>query len=149
MMTVRPVLAKTVGRQTVYLMIGEKKNISLGKNVNAKKYQWSSKNKRIASVNSNGRVTARKKGYTVITAKRGKKQYKIRIFVRDEVDLIIFAGQSNMSGGGDTSLIPSLVEGAGYEYKAVTAPNSLKALKEPFGKKENSKNLNDGNFKTL
>lgn len=148
LMTVQTVYAKTVGTQTLYLLKGDKKQISLGKNVNPKKYQWSSKNKKVASVNSNGKLTAYKKGHTLITAKRGKKQYKIKVYVRDAVDLIVFAGQSNMSGAGDTALIPELTEGAGYEYKSVTAPKSLKALKEPFGKKENSKNLNDGNFKT-
>ena len=142
------VYAKTAGRQTMYLLVGEKKTVSLGNNVNSQKYKWSSKNKKIATVNSKGKVTARKKGSTVITAKRGKKEYKIKVYIRDEVDLIIFAGQSNMSGAGDTSLIPTLTDGAGYEYKAVTAPNSMKVLKEPFGQKENSQNLDDGNFKT-
>lgn len=148
MLTSQTVAAKTAGRQTLYLLKGDKKTISLGNNVNPKKYQWSSKNKSIATVNSKGKVTARKKGSTVITAKRGSKNYKIKLYVRDEVDLIIFAGQSNMSGAGDTALIPALTEGAGYEYKAITEPNALKAIEEPFGKKENSKNLHDGNFKT-
>lgn len=140
--------AKTVGTQTVYLLKGDKKQISLGQNVNPKKYKWSSRNKKVATVNSKGKITAYKKGYTLITAKRGKKQHKIKVYVRDKVDLIIFAGQSNMSGPGDTALIPALTEGAGYEYKSVTAPKSLKVITEPFGKTENSGNLNDGNFKT-
>lgn len=148
LMVSQTVYAKTVGTQTLYLLKGDKKQISLGKNINPKKYQWSSKNKKVASVNSKGKITTYKKGYTLITAKRGKKQYKIKVYVRDTVDLILFAGQSNMSGAGDTTLTPELIEGAGYEYKAVSAPKSLTVLKEPFGKKENSQNLNDGNFKT-
>lgn len=139
--------AKTIGHQDVYLMIGDKKTISLGNNENPQKYQWSSKNKKIVTVNSKGKVTARKKGSTVITARCGKKEHKIKVYVRDEVDLIIFAGQSNMSGGGDAALAPTVIPGAGYEYCSVTSPNSLKTITEPFGKNENSGNLNDSSFK--
>ena len=140
--------AKTVGTQTLYLLKGDNKQISLGKNINPKKYKWSSRNKKVASVNSNGEITTYKKGYTLITAKRGKKQYKIKVYVRGEVDLILFAGQSNMSGKGDVALIPTLIEGAGFEYKAITAPDSLNQISEPFGKYENSQELNDGDFKS-
>ena len=53
------------------------------------------------------------------------------------VDLIIFAGQSNMSGnGGDASKAPKVPTGHGYEYRAVTAPNTLMPLAEPFGRGE-------------
>ena len=148
LLTTQTVYAKTIKMQTLYLLKGDTKQISLGNNVNPQKYKWSSKNKKVASVNSNGTLTTFKKGYTLITAKRGKKQYKIKVYVRDEVDLIVFAGQSNMSGAGDTSLAPALTKNAGYEYKAVTSPESLEVLAEPFGKEENSEGLNDGNFKT-
>lgn len=139
--------AKTVNCQSMYLLIGDKKTISLGAHTNSQKYQWSSKNKKIATVNSKGKVTARKKGSTVITAKRGKKEYKIKVYVRNEVDLIIFAGQSNMSGGGNAALAPTVIPGAGYEYRSVTEPKTLKDITEPFGKNENSGNLNDYGYK--
>lgn len=147
LLTTQTVYAKTSSCQNVYLLRGDKKTISLGNNVNPQKYQWSSKNKRIASVNSKGKVTAVKKGSTIITAKRGKKQYQIKVYVKDEVDLIIFAGQSNMSGGGNAALAPTLIPGAGYEYRSVTAPKCLKNITEPFGKNENSGNLNDSGYK--
>ena len=60
------------------------------------------------------------------------------------MDLIIFMGQSNMSGaGGDASAAPELTEGSGYEYRAVTDPDTLHVLSEPFGEKENRGALDD------
>lgn len=54
-----------------------------------------------------------------------------------EADLILFMGQSNMSGAaGSASEAPKLIKGAGYEYKAVTQPEGLCELTEPFGKEE-------------
>lgn len=53
------------------------------------------------------------------------------------VDLIFFMGQSNMSGaGGDASLAPSVIEGQGYEYRAISDPTRLYPIEEPFGKNE-------------
>ena len=45
-------------------------------------------------------------------------------------DLILFAGQSNMAGRGIVTdkwpqKAPVLVKGAGYEYRAITAPDRL------------------------
>ncbi len=53
------------------------------------------------------------------------------------VDLIIFAGQSNMSGnGGNAALAPVVPAGAGYEYRPAASPNALYPLVEPFGRNE-------------
>ncbi|MDD3412718.1 MAG: sialate O-acetylesterase [Lachnospiraceae bacterium] len=63
---------------------------------------------------------------------------------RVKVDLIIFAGQSNMAGfGGDASLAPKLTEGAGGEFRAVSNPTCLYTITEPFGFYENSPIMND------
>lgn len=54
-----------------------------------------------------------------------------------EADLILFMGQSNMSGaGGNAEEAPKLKKGAGYEYRAITRPEELCVLAEPFGEKE-------------
>ena len=61
-----------------------------------------------------------------------------------KVDLIVFAGQSNMSGwGGDASAAPALTEGAGAEYRAVSDPSKLVTITEPFGIYENTEIMND------
>lgn len=54
-----------------------------------------------------------------------------------EADLILFMGQSNMSGaGGNAAEAPKLIKGAGYEYRAITLPEELTILQEPFGENE-------------
>lgn len=67
---------------------------------------------------------------------------------RTAVDLIIFAGQSNMSGyGGDATQIPELLEGAGGEFRAVSDPTCLYTIVEPFGYYENTEVMNDFHMK--
>ena len=58
-------------------------------------------------------------------------------------DLILFAGQSNMAGRGIVTdkwpqKAPVLVKGAGYEYRAITAPDRLCPIEEPLGADENN-----------
>ena len=50
-----------------------------------------------------------------------------------ELDLILFAGQSNMSGRGEAASAVTCDAAAGYEYKAVTNPGGLVPVREPFG----------------
>lgn len=47
------------------------------------------------------------------------------------VDLVVFAGQSNMSGRGEASEAPEC--STGFEYKSISAPDRLVPIKEPFG----------------
>ena len=61
----------------------------------------------------------------------------------ESYDLILFAGQSNMAGRGITSeqwpqQAPKLIRGAGYEYRAITDPDRLWPIEEPFGVNENN-----------
>lgn len=61
-----------------------------------------------------------------------------------EADLILFMGQSNMSGaGGNAKEAPKLIKGAGYEYRAITQPEELCVLTEPFGEKEHKEGYLD------
>ena len=50
----------------------------------------------------------------------------------------MFMGQSNMAGRGTAEQAPAVPDGTGYEYRAVTAPDCLFPLTEPFGKDENN-----------
>lgn len=65
-----------------------------------------------------------------------------------EADIILFMGQSNMSGaGGDAGEAPKLIKGAGYEYKAITRPDEICILQEPFGENEHKEGyLDDRNL---
>lgn len=109
---------------------------------------FSSKNKKVASVSSKGTVKAKAAGTTVITAVCQGKTYRCKITVNDTVDLIVFAGQSNMTGRGSSKLAPKLIDGAGYESKTVTNSGSLYVLKEPFGLKQDRNSLNDSGLRT-
>lgn len=40
------------------------------------------------------------------------------------VDLLFFMGQSNMAGRGEAALAPVVAPGMGYEYRAVTDPDT-------------------------
>lgn len=59
--------------------------------------------------------------------------------INDTVDLAIFAGQSNMSGRGNADEATVCDENAGFEYKAISNPTELVAIKEPFGLGEDKK----------
>lgn len=65
------------------------------------------------------------------------------------VDLILFAGQSNMAGRGITTdqwpqTSPVVTEGAGWEYRAVSDPGCLHPIADPFGVEENKpEGIND------
>ncbi len=61
------------------------------------------------------------------------------------VDLFLFAGQSNMAGRGVScerfpESAPHVQPGAGWEYRAVSAPGQLFPITEPFGIHENAIN---------
>ena len=51
-------------------------------NGTSKKVKWSSNNKKIATVNSSGKVTAKKKGTCTITGKVNGKKYTCKITVK-------------------------------------------------------------------
>jgi len=58
----------------------------------------------------------------------------------NRVDVVLFMGQSNMAGRGVADMAPRVQPGMGYEYRAITAPDRLVPLQEPFGKEENNPN---------
>ena len=72
----------------------------------------------------------------------------------ETVDLFMFMGQSNMAGRGIVTRehsqgAPALIQGAGYEYRAVSAPGRLHPIEEPFGRLENRRGgIDDGDMKT-
>ena len=53
------------------------------------------------------------------------------------VDLVMFMGQSNMAGRGVAAQAPTVSEGHGYEFRAVSDPTKLYLITEPFGVNEN------------
>ncbi len=62
-----------------------------------------------------------------------------------KAELAIFMGQSNMCGRGEWEKAVPCPEGHGYEFRAVTSPDRLFAVRGPFGKNENNEAVNDFN----
>ena len=62
-----------------------------------------------------------------------------------KVELVMFMGQSNMAGRGESERAVVCPEGQGYEFRSVTAPDTLFPVTEPFGKAENNEAVNDYN----
>ena len=81
------------------------------------------------------------------TAKRvAKSKY-------NEVDLMMFMGQSNMAGRGVSTTTypekaPYVPLKCGQEFRPVTDPTKLYQIEEPFGVNENNAGINDGDMKT-
>ncbi len=95
---------------------------------------WSSDTKKVARVNAKGKVRAIAPGRAVITATAGDITYTCTVQVRSAVDVIVFCGQSNMTGVGNKADAPKLTQGAGYAFNYITDRKNLSPIKEPFGK---------------
>ncbi len=76
--------------------------------------------------------------------------FSVNLFVSAEenkqmVDVLLFCGQSNMAGRGETCEAwpegaPEILEGAGWEYRAMSKEeNKLFKIEEPFGVNENKR----------
>lgn len=61
----------------------------------------------------------------------------IKVRDRHTVDVVIFMGQSNMAGRGDSTLATTCPKGYGYEFRSISDPTKLYDVVEPFGVAEN------------
>lgn len=109
------------------------------------KATWKSSNPKIASVTSKGKVTAKKKGTTTITAKVGKKTYKCKVTVLRPISKKLLKFEEIPTAGNGFG-------GAGLAYKITNnndytvefslwgrfyAMNKDKGYKHEWTKKEN------------
>lgn len=71
-----------ISKKKVTLKKGQKTTLKIlrGKK-KIKKVKWTSSNKKVATVSSSGKVTAKGKGTATITGKVGKKKYKCKVMV--------------------------------------------------------------------
>lgn len=77
--------AVKISNKTATLIVGQTKQLKIsGTKIKPK---WSSSKKAIASINSAGKVTARKKGTAIITAKIGRKMYKCKVLVKNKLSV--------------------------------------------------------------
>ncbi len=113
---------------------------------------FTSSKPKVVAVTNRGQLIAKKAGTAKITHISGnvKKIYTVK--VNGEVDLIVFAGQSNMCGsGGNASQAPTPKYGTAYEFDITTKSRRTILMKEPFGEGTNRVNGLDssyGNYST-
>lgn len=84
-----------LSQSEISLYVGQSLPIEV---IGGQKVVWSTRNKAIAVVNRTGKVTAKKKGTTVITAKVGKKKLTCKVTVKNVADpLYIKIGTHTLS----------------------------------------------------
>lgn len=111
------------------LLKGEKFTLSV--KGTKQKPQFTSLNPSIATVSKSGVVKGVGNGQTLITASISNKIYSCKVTVHDTMDIIVFAGQSNMTNVGRASQAPAITAGTAYE--AIPKKGKISPLKEPFG----------------
>lgn len=102
--------------------------------------EYISSNPLVATVNKRGVITAKTAGTAHIKAVTNKKTYTCKVTVHDTMDIIVFAGQSNMTNVGQASQAPSVTPGTAYE--AIPKKNKISHLEEPFGVGQINKKAN-------
>ena len=91
------------------------------------KVKWSSSSKKIATVDKNGKVTAKKKGKATITAKIGKKKYTCKLTVEPAFELFTGSDKSISLDEGNEYAIELLLK-VKKMGKGVTYSNSNKKV---------------------
>lgn len=133
-----------ISKKKLSLLPGESYRLEL-KN-QTKSVKWSSANKKVAKVTSKGKVKAVAPGKAVITATADNKTYTCTVQVRSVVDVIVFCGQSNMTGVGNCASAPKLTQGAGYAFNYITDRKNFSPIKEPFGKGQDDDYFANGDY---
>ena len=82
------------------------------------------------------------------------KALEAAVPVGKPVDVVLFMGQSNMAGRGEVTDehpedAPAVIDGAGWEFRAVSDPTKLYPIEKTFGLRENVPGaIDDGSGKT-
>lgn len=76
-----------ISKKNVSLFIGQKQTIKIISNPKDIEYnvKWSSSNKLVATVSKEGKITAKDKGTTTITAKVGEKNFRCKVLVKKKL----------------------------------------------------------------
>lgn len=124
--------------EKVLMMPGETRMIKTSISPTA---TYTSSNTKVVAVSGAGQVQAKKPGTAKITEIDGTVKTIYTVKVHETVDIIVFAGQSNMAGaGGNYKLAPVPAYGTAYEFDVSTNTKKCMLLKEPFGEGVNRVN---------
>ncbi len=134
--TIEYTVTKEPGK--ILLIPGEMRMISTVLPVGA---TYESNNTKVVLVSNSGQLIAQRAGTAKVTQTCGNEKKIFTIKVNDTVDLIVFAGQSNMCGsGGAAELAPTPSPGTAYEFDITTNTKRCILMKEPFGEGRNRNN---------
>ena len=127
-----PALAKTKTVKTTKVTLSETGTVTLekGKTLqltatlrpknSTQAVKWSTSNKKIATVNSKGKVTAKKAGTATITAKSGKKSAKVKVKVvpapEKRKEIITYLGKSVKTAKSKLGLKRKSYHGSGWKF---------------------------------
>lgn len=92
------------------------------------KIKWSSSKTSVVTVNANGKITAKKKGTAVITAKYKGKKYKCNVTVKQPVTSITLSKKTLSLTKGKTYTLKAAVKPSSANNKAVTWSSSNKKV---------------------
>ncbi len=93
-----------------------------------RKVKWSSSKRSVAVVNSSGKVTAKKKGTAVITAKVGSKRYRCKVTVKQPVTSVKLNAKSKTLTKGSSCTLKATVRPTNANNRAVTWTSSNKKV---------------------
>lgn len=82
--------AATIKLNKTTLTLTKGKTATLKISGTSKKVTWSSSKKSVATVNSSGKVTAKKAGTATITAKVNNKKYTCKVTVKDSTSTTVY-----------------------------------------------------------
>ncbi len=139
------VLSTEKVKEKILMIPGEIRQLSVTASYGA---YYESSDPNIVAINGMGQMTGIKEGKTTVCKIEGGVKLIYTVQVRGTVDLIVFAGQSNMAGaGGDYSQAPIPKIGTAYEYSCIKGdPRKILAVREPFGNGTNKAYLLNGHY---
>lgn len=138
---------------------GQKKQLKI--KGTKKKAKWSSNKKSVVSVDKKGKITAKKKGTAVITAKVGKKNYKCKVTVKVKASVknnvnnnfsklrsyILKYGQTNSRGNKfikyseDENNFAIVYDGKGFDFIFTQDNDGVKSSIDMYVKAPNKSKL--------
>ncbi len=129
-------------KDKIPLLAGETRYVSTSVPYDA---ELETSNPKVVLVANSGLILGKKAGTATVTMTSGDTKTIYTIVVKDTVDLIIFAGQSNMCGsGGNKAQAPMAKLGTAYEFDVLAKQPKCLIMKEPFGEGANrSQGLDD------
>ncbi|MBR6316639.1 MAG: hypothetical protein IKR58_06520 [Lachnospiraceae bacterium] len=139
------VLSTEKVKEKIYLIPGEIRLLSVTASYGA---VYESSDPNIVTINGMGQMTGIKEGKTTVSKIEGGVKLIYTVQVRGTVDLIVFAGQSNMAGaGGNYSQAPTPASGTAYEYSCIAGDQrKILPVREPFGNGTNKAYLLNGHY---